>query len=493
MRKLVGISQKIKRAWLDAVLDQLVQTTNEVELRTFLDKRLNDELPGKESRAKTAGIILRIWSGIPPERVHLRDRAVALLPQISGQERIWLHWGMTSLAYPFFRDAAEVVGRLLSLQDDFTTAQVQARMVKAWGDRVTSMEAVQKLMHTLVDWEMLRTTQTKGQFLLARKATASILDLQLWLLEALLGASAADEIEAQQFLRSPESFPFTISVEIADLRRYEGFNIHRQGLDMDMVSVRPVKFAVPAKTTKEKTAKKPKDASTSLFRESSEESPKKAVAQPIIRQVAEVFSFSIEEPTTKPEPSSASTIVQPVEAQVPEPVGTPTVSALVRTDRLATVEDLDLPHEVPFSAPIVECVGLFHKGLDFACIALAHDTIDAILRLVCRVKLGTRQAKCADIRSQFAGLTAIGVLPTAMKTRVEKLWYERVSYLELSTSEAFDRSTLEEVASSHISVLIDLLRHFLGHSLDQGRALPAHPEYWNHGKSKLPLKAGATG
>ena len=133
MRNIVGISQKIKRAWLDAVLDRLVQTTDEAELRTFLDKHLKEELPGKESRAKTSGILLRIWSGIPRERVGLRDRAVALLPRISGQERIWLHWGMTALAYPFFRDTAEVVGRLLALQDDFTTAQVQARIVDDMG------------------------------------------------------------------------------------------------------------------------------------------------------------------------------------------------------------------------------------------------------------------------------------------------------------------------------------------------------------------------
>ena len=209
MRKVVGISQKIKRAWLDAVLDRLVQTTDEADLRTFLDEHLREELPGPESRAKTSGIILRIWSGIPRERLALRDRAVALLPRISGQERIWLHWGMTALAYPFFRDTAEVVGRLLALQDDFTTAQVQARMMTTWGDRATSKEAAQKLITTLVDWEVLRSTKTKGHFLLARKMTASIPDLQLWLLEALLGASAADEIEAQQLLRLPELFPFT--------------------------------------------------------------------------------------------------------------------------------------------------------------------------------------------------------------------------------------------------------------------------------------------
>ena len=94
---------------------------------------LRKELPGKESRAKASGIILRIWSGVDAKHVALRDRAVALLPRISGQERIWLHWGMTALAYPFFRDLAEVVGRLLALQDDFTTAQVQARMIDGMG------------------------------------------------------------------------------------------------------------------------------------------------------------------------------------------------------------------------------------------------------------------------------------------------------------------------------------------------------------------------
>jgi len=274
MRKVVGISQKIKRAWLDAVLDRLVKTTDEAELRTFLDKHLREELPGKESRAKTSGIILRIWSGIPRERVALRDRALALLPRISGQERIWFHWGMTALAYPFFRDTAEVIGRLLALQDDFTTAQVQARLLTIWGDRATSKEAAQKLITTLVDWEVLRTTKTRGHFLLARKMMASKPELQLWLLEALLGASAADEIEAQQLLRLPESFPFTVSVGVADLRRHEGFNIHRQGLDMDMVALRKVKLEPPPKPTKK--PKKAKDkaakpAQPALFDQEPEE------------------------------------------------------------------------------------------------------------------------------------------------------------------------------------------------------------------------------
>jgi hypothetical protein len=255
MRKIVGISQKIKRSWLDVVLDQFAQTTDEREVRAFLDEYLREQLPGPESRAKASGIILRIWTGVDRQHVSIRRRAISLAPRISGHERIWLHWGMAVLAYPFFRDLAEVVGRLLALQDDFTTLQVQARMLMAWGDRTTTREAVQKLITSFVDWDVLRSTK-QGHFLLAGKLTTDVTDLQLWLLEALLRANAADEIEAHQLLRLPESFPFRFTASLGDLRKSDGFNIHRQGLDMDMVAVR--KGTVERMTNSRAKQRKPK-------------------------------------------------------------------------------------------------------------------------------------------------------------------------------------------------------------------------------------------
>jgi len=209
MRKIVGISQKIKRSWLDVVLDQFAQTTDEREVRAFLDEHLREELPGPESRAKASGIVLRIWTGVDGQHVSLQRRAISLTTQISGHERIWLHWGMAVLAYPFFRDLAEVVGRLLALQDDFTTLQVQARMLAAWGDRTTTREAVQKLITSLLDWAVLRSTK-QGHFFLAGKLTTDVTNLQLWLLEALLQASVADEIEAHQLFRLAGGVSFQI-------------------------------------------------------------------------------------------------------------------------------------------------------------------------------------------------------------------------------------------------------------------------------------------
>ncbi len=240
MSRSVGISLKLKRAWLDAFLARLVETTEEASLRLQLDELLQAELPGAQVRAKTAGIIMRVWATVPAPRVPLRDRALALLPKLAGEEQLWLHWGMAALAYPFFRDTAEVVGRLLALQDDLTTPQVQGRLGAAWGDRLTSRKAARYLLNTMVEWGALLATKSKGHFGPERRLTTRCKELELWLAEALLMAAAADEIEAHQLLRLPESFPFTFTLGLSDLRRHERFTLHRQGVDVDIVALRPL-------------------------------------------------------------------------------------------------------------------------------------------------------------------------------------------------------------------------------------------------------------
>jgi hypothetical protein len=446
MRKVVGISQKIKRAWLDAVLDRLPKTTDEAELRTPLDKYLKEELPGKESRAKTCGIILRIWSGIPAERISLRDRAVALLPRISGQERIWLHWGMAALAYSFFRGTAEVVGRLLALQDDFTTAQVQDRLLTTWGDRATSKEAAQKLITTLVDWEVLRSTKTKGHFLLARKMPASIPELQLWLLEALLGASDADEVEAQQLLRLPESFPFAIDVGVADLRRYEGFNIHRQGLDMDVVALRKVKLEPPQKPVKKPKKKAPKPAQASLF-----DIEVKDVVSITKSNTVPVFPVTIP-PVYKQQDGKGE------RRRIDD--STKNEALRTRSDR-ATI----LAPNGPFAAPSAECAEQFRDGYYFGCIALTQAVLEAVIRHVWQIKFKKKPNQEGSFDKNVEALHKRKVVNDEWKTELDEMWVERNSFHHLRPSVESDRKKLEEKARNNLTLLNEIEQAFF--SADQ--------------------------
>jgi hypothetical protein len=452
MRKIVGISQKIKRAWLDAVLDRLVKTTAEAEPRTFLDKHLKEELPGTESRAKSAGIILRIWSGIPPERVALRDRAVALLPRITGQERIWLHWGMTALAYPFFRDTAEVVGRLLALQDDFTTAQVQGRMLTTWGDRATSKEAAQKLITTLVDWEVLRSTKTKGHFLLARKMTASIPDLQLWLLEALLGASAADEIEAQQLLRLPESFPFTISVGVADLRRHEGFNIHRQGLDMDMVALKKVKVEPPKPAKKPRKEKTPKPDLGGLFDMEDEDAVVnngKPDAVPVV---------SVTTPLVDEQQGGINE-----RRRIEDSIKNEVLRTLSdRATRFLQVRGTILVPDGPFAAPSVECAEQFRDGHYFGCIALTQAVLEAVIRHVWQIKLKKKPNQESSFDKNLEALHKKKFISDEWKTKLDQMWVDRHSFHHLRPSVETDQQKLEETARNTLKLLHGFQQEYAG-------------------------------
>jgi len=381
----------------------------------------------------------------------MRDRAVALLPRISAQERVWLHWGMTALAYPFFRDAAEVVGRLLALQDDFTTAQVQGRMLTTWGDRATSKEAAQKLITTLVDWEVLRSTKMKGHFLLARKMTASTPDLQLWLLEALLGASAAEEIEAQQLLRLPESFPFTIGIGVADFRKYEGFNIHRQGLDMDMVALRKVK-----PEPQPKPAKKPKKGKAS----------KPAHASFFDMEQADVVSHNGQPDTV----SAVPVTIPPVDEQqegiderrrIEESIKNEFLRTLSdRATRFLQVRGTILVPNGPFAAPLVECAEQFRDGHYFGCIALTVAVLEAVIRQLCQIMLKKKPNQEVRFDKNLEALHKNKFISDEWRTKLDKIWAERHSFHQLRPSIESDQKKLEEQARNNLNLLNELEQAF---------------------------------
>jgi hypothetical protein len=483
MRKVVGIDRKIKRTWIDAVLDRLTLTTDDAELRDFLDKLLKEELPGAESRAKSVGIILRIWNSIPLQRVALRDRALALLPRIPGQERIWLHWGMTALAYPFFRDTAETVGRLLALQDDFTTAQAQGRMLTAWGDRTTSRGATKYLLNTLVDWDVLRSTKTKGHFLLARKMSASIPDLQLWLLEALLVASAADEIEAQQLLRLPESFPFTISVGVADLRRHEGFNIHRQGLDMDMVALRKVKLeSSPKRKKKQEKEKIAKADHASLF---------DTEADNVVANNGKSEAVRMDPISTQTDGEQGDGLAE--RRRIEESIRDEVLRTLSdRATRFLQVRGTFIVPYGPFAAPSAECVKQFRDGHYFGCIALTQAVLEAIVRHFWQVKLQKKPTQGGKFETCLNALHDKKFISDEWKTKLDQMWTDRHTFHHLLPSVDSGQKDLEETARHALNLLNELERDFFGFSAPDGIVVPEHPEYWSikDGESLVYVRGG---
>ena len=237
MAAVVGFDRKIKHDWLDALADRVAQDQDAATLRTYLHDILQEEHPGDTARGKTVTVLMRIWASVPEEHQHIREQAFDLLKSISASDRIWLHWGMCLLAYPLFRGTVTTIGRLLKLQDEFTLAQLQRRLIDTWGERSTVVRAFQRVVRSMVEWNTLADAETPGHFRSNTKLTTKSKPLQLWLLRACHIAEGKEMIEAAQLLSLPSCFPFKITVGKTDVRRSKVFVVHRQGLDMDMVAI----------------------------------------------------------------------------------------------------------------------------------------------------------------------------------------------------------------------------------------------------------------
>jgi hypothetical protein len=236
MRRMIGFDRKLELDWLDATVGLCQESLDPGAVAGQLRQRLAHEIAGDEARRKTITVLLRIWVNVPAEDSRLRDEALQRVAEVNPEERLWLHWGMALLAYPFFRDVAATVGQLSRLQGTFSQAQVQRRMVENWGQRTTLQRAVQRLLRTFVDWDVMRDAGGRGSYDVAPPRRTENRNLALWLLDCALQANGAEQVPLRELGQLSYTFPFDLLPFIGDVRRSERFEVARQGLDLDMVA-----------------------------------------------------------------------------------------------------------------------------------------------------------------------------------------------------------------------------------------------------------------
>jgi hypothetical protein len=239
-RKVVGIDRKLKLDWLDATAAKVADGSSVEDLREYLRDLLGDELSGRSFNSdlgKTITVLCHIWSTVPDEATGLRDRALALLQDVDGPHRLAVHWSMMVGTYPFALATAETIGKLLSLQDDFSTALLRRRLIDAWGDRAIVKNAAQRLVRTMVEWGVLDETDTRGTYKAAQRQIELGRPVACLLLEALLVASPKHEMPIDELVSHAATFPFSISVNAHQLRGVPEFRVDRQGLDVDIVGL----------------------------------------------------------------------------------------------------------------------------------------------------------------------------------------------------------------------------------------------------------------
>jgi len=256
-KRRIGFDRELRLSWLDLTAGLVLEGLDPQQIRQSLLTRLAGEIPGEKACQKTITVLTRIWVRVPAEHRALRAEGLVLLPCVTSGERLWLHWGMSLLAYPFFRDVASTVGRLLNLQGEFASSQVLRRMRETWGQRTTLERAVPRLLRTFVTWGVTHASPSaRHAYEAALPRQTSDSSLALWFLECVLhsalGAQSAfaehnaerttvqnnGQLLLAELIQSPAAFPFDLSPHLSALRRSDRFEISRQGLDLEMIALR---------------------------------------------------------------------------------------------------------------------------------------------------------------------------------------------------------------------------------------------------------------
>lgn len=234
--KRIGFDRKLQLEWLDATVGLCQESLDPGTIAERLQQRLASEVGGNVARRKTINVLSRIWVNVPEEHMPLRDEALGLAIQISPEERLWLHWGLSLLSYPLFRDVAATVGQLSRLQGIFSQAQVQRRITESWGQRTTLQRAVRRILRTFVAWNVLRDADVRGSYDVAPFQQTENKTLALWFLDCALQANEAEQVLLRELGQLSYAFPFELLSYINAVRLSKRFEVTRQGLDLEMVA-----------------------------------------------------------------------------------------------------------------------------------------------------------------------------------------------------------------------------------------------------------------
>lgn len=232
----IGFSRFISREWLDLVARTSIESGDAEKAQSRLKDYFGEEALGEVAR-KTLDVLSRIWIRVPEKQRGFRDRGLDHYQRVGPDERLWLHWGMILVAYPVFLDIVVITGRLLGLQGEVTSGQIRRGIVSEWGDRTTLTRSVSMILKSMRDWGVLVENMKKKPYTQSIKHESDNVDVNLWLIEAVLRAEDTTTLPVTQLERHPALFPFNIKISRSEILESQYFELSRQGLNRQIISL----------------------------------------------------------------------------------------------------------------------------------------------------------------------------------------------------------------------------------------------------------------
>ena len=239
MDKGIGFSRTILLDWLDVTASLCVQNVESPDIRQHLVETISGTVHGTDAQRKTIDVLSAIWVKTEKSAPQIRQEALAIFPTLSSaEERLWLHYGMALVCYPFFRKCVAAIGQISRTADLITRKMIKDRIAGDYGHLGALDRSVERVMASLTDWGVLANTDQKRNYRILLRHFSAKENLQSWLLTCALFAHPSEGIPFDDLVHLPELYPFKFTIGVDSLRRDTRFEVQRQGGGLEIVSIK---------------------------------------------------------------------------------------------------------------------------------------------------------------------------------------------------------------------------------------------------------------
>jgi hypothetical protein len=147
---------------------------------------------------------------------------------------------MISAAYPFWFNVARQTGRLLSLQEQVTQAQIVGRLKEKYGDRQTISRYTRYVIRSFVAWGVLKDSLAKGCYEKADPMRVADASLAILMFESALLATSDAKYAGGLLVNNPAFFPFQLPMMTGSSisQQSERIDVVHYGLDDELLKLK---------------------------------------------------------------------------------------------------------------------------------------------------------------------------------------------------------------------------------------------------------------
>lgn len=163
----LGFKKDIRLEWMNHSLYLTLQGLSESEIRKEMDEYLSSQVTESGNAFTKAALnnakpLLAIWFKENPVNKNFRNALIDEAASCDSSKWLPFHWALMAVEYPLWYHVADQFGRLFSLQDVVTPAQIYSRIKDICGDTETVSRNVRYIIASMFHWGLIEKDNEKN-------------------------------------------------------------------------------------------------------------------------------------------------------------------------------------------------------------------------------------------------------------------------------------------------------------------------------------------